>query len=108
MASAFVFRTDHSMYSVRATGRCPRVDASRRRYPAVAKQPAEPTAVAREAGGALAMLDRSGAIACRTINRIGGSHRHQRRQLREHGPCVSKNGELRIRKGDNLQIEWFL
>src|SRR5213075_764600 len=78
--------------------------ASTLREPAVAEQPAEPTAVAGEAGRPLAMLDRSGAVTRRTSNRISGSHWHQWRQLWKHGPRVSKAGELRVWQRDNLEI----
>ena len=54
------------------------------------------------------MPDRSRAVARRTTDRVGRSQWHQWRQLWEPRPRVRKNGELRVGKGDNLEIEWFV
>lgn len=47
-------------------------------------------------------------VTRRTIDRVGGSRRHQWRQLWKFCPRVSKDCDLRVWNGDNLQIERFL
>jgi hypothetical protein len=53
------------------------------------------------------MSDHTGTIACGTLDRVGGSVRNEWRQLGKLCPSVSENRELRVRNGDNAQIERF-